>query len=501
MAAACLWLARAGTAFAGVYQGPVDEATWQRMLGEVDSAREALAEMIARAEAQGIPTEYARVSLVTIDLFRGKFAPWDRAHPAEVQAMYDAKYFSRHDPVGPVRLPFDELADCIEVADTAMAELERQLQGSLRLVRPPDFSADDIRLVGAYYRLRGRVVFPSYFFWHPFEEDLMQAYGRSGEGYLAVTDLGPDGHVRSWRHDALVDLIRRQADARRAPIQFFLGHVVGEGAWQRLAHPKVFAAGGRLFTDYDIDHPLVREWLETLFAEQMAPAVAACGDKPRVHMMANEPAFPMREGGVQAENGVSGWTMTKFRAWLQAKYGSIDAVNQLYGTAWGDFGEATMPLPMPLSLQGGARWYDWCRFNMDRVNEWFAWLHERIHAVDPDGKTHVKLMGERSVHFEYRDEGLDFESIVRLVDMPGTDSQMTPADAEWDVRFDQSWRGRYCLEWRAQAIMLDFIRSLAPGKPCYDSEWHGLSGSRWRAFHMDRRYVRAALWLAFSGGL
>ncbi|GAB5559789.1 MAG: hypothetical protein SynsKO_14360 [Synoicihabitans sp.] len=494
---------------AGIYSGPITDAAFNQLLSDVDAKRQELAAKIAAARSAGINTEYAEVTVVTIDLFRESFALWDRANPAAVTAAYNAKFFSRFDPVGAAGLPFDELADCIEIADTAMVELQRQVDGEIVLASSPDFATGEVTLDGIHFRHRGKRVFPSKFFWEPFDEDVMQAFGRMGEGYLAVQQLRADEaaasgvSIQPWQQTNLETSMGAQSAANRVPQQYFLGHIVPEGHWTKSAYPDAFEHGTRLFTDYDIDHPVVRTWLDVLFEEQLKPAVAASGASERIHMLANEPTFSLRSGGEDSSEGVSAFTLDKYGAWLEAKYGDIATLNVVYGTSHASFEAVKSAYPIPLreSLQGGPVWYDWCRFNMDRVNDWFAYLHEGVKEVDPDGLTHVKLMGERSMHTRYHDEGLDFEAVAKLVDMPGSDSQMTSFRSEWDRRIQPDWRQHYTMEWRAQSIMMDFVRSVAPGKPFYDSEWHGLSGARWRDFHMESDYVRAALWVTMLEGM
>lgn len=218
-------------------------------------------------------------------------------------------------------------------------------------------------------------------------------------------------------------------------------------------------------------------------------------------MLANEPTFSIREGGVNAANGVSEHTLEKYRAWLRDKYTDVATLNDTYGSDFGDFASVNYAIPLSTDYQGGPVWYDWCRFNMDRVNDWFTYLHDAVKAVDPGNPTHIKLMGERAVHHDYHDEGLDFEYLAKLVGMPGSDNQCSPRRAEWDIRFTQGWQDRYVLEWANQSIMLDFAKSICPEKPFFDSEWHGLSAPRWRDFHTHAPYVRAVLWLAATHGL
>ena len=491
-------------AVAGVYDGPTDDATFTQLLADVDAKIAELDQKVIDAENAGVTTAYAQVSQVTIDLFRNSFAPWDRANPAAVQAMYDAKHLGQFDPVGPIGLPFDELADAIEVADAAIAELDAQIAGTLELRDPPDFATGmPAALNGTHYQKDGQTVFPTRFFWQPEDEEIMQAFGRMGEGYYSVQFMDSPTNVISWRVSDFAASMQHQADINRTPAQFFLGHVVPNNHYFRTNFPEAFASGSRLFTHYDIDNPDVRDWLTVLTQDMMAPGATTLAGHERVHMMSNEPVFAIRAGGVHADRGVSAHTMDKYSAWLQNKYGDIATLNATYGTAHADFNavKAAYPIPLALSYQGGPVWYDWNVFNYDRVNEWFTFLHDQHKTVDPGGRTHLKLMGERSLHARYNDEGLDFEYISKLIDVPGSDAQMTSLRAEFDSRHNQDWRDRWVLEWRAQSITLDFMKSIAPNKPMFDSEWHGFSGSRWRDYHMSPEYVRAALWMAFTEGV
>lgn len=489
--------------YAGVYQGATDDATFNQLLAEITTKSIQLDDKISEAKTLGLPTDYAQVSQTTIRLFKDVFAPWDKANVDKVQAMYDAKYFSQYDPVGSIGLPFDELADSIEVADAAIAQLQQQIDGVIQLATPPNFKTGKLRLNGTNYEVDGNAVIAGKFFWQPNESDIMEAYGYGGEGYYSVQDLNAETTIKSWRQSNLLTKLQEQEINNRSPIQFFLGHIVPSTYWLRETYPEAFANGSRLFTDYDIDNPDVKLWLNTLFDKQLTVAVEQLSDTERVHMIANEPTFSIREDGVDADRGVSAYTLEKYTHWLENKYQTIEQLNLIYETSFSQFNQLknTYTIPLSLSYQGGPVWYDWNRFNMDRVNEWFTYLHDGVHSADSNAKTHIKIMGERSIHTQFHDEGLDFEFIAKLVDMPGSDNQSSSLAAEWDVRHELSWQQRYSLEWRAQTMMLDFNKSIAPEKHFYDSEWHGLSGARWRDFHMSPEYVRSTLWLAATHGL
>ncbi len=499
----CLCLTVSSICWSNVYTGAVDEQAYLDLQNQVTQKQLELEAKMQQAESLGLSVDYAQVSLTTIKLFKNVFAPWDKQNPEAVKQAYDAKGFSRFDPVGPEGLAFDELSDSIVVAESALNQLQQQIDLHITLKAPPDFSQHDLVLNGPNYELNGQKVIAAKFFWQPEDSELMRAYGMGGETYYAVQDLETETSIRANRKNNFTSRINREMALGRTPIQFFLGHIVPQNSWLRTSYPLAFSSGTRLFTDYDIDNPNVKVWLNTLIENQLADGLSQIGETERIHMLANEPTFSIRENGINSDRGISDFTRQKYTDWLSQKYQNIASLNDVYGTSFNRFEQLAdvYTIPLDLSYQGGPVWYDWMRFNMERVNNWFSFLHDKVHAVDTRAKTHIKVMGERAIHTSFYDEGLDFEFIANLADIPGSDNQATPLAAHWDVRFEQEWRERYSFEWRSQSIMLDFNKSLAPNKLFYDSEWHGLSGSRWRDFHMSPEYVRSILWTGAVDGL
>ncbi len=510
------WLLCA-TAWAGIYSGPTDTATYNALMGQVQAKAVALSNKVAQAQVAGVNTDYAQVTQVTLELFKNQFTPWDRGNPASIDSAYAEKgSFATDDPVyaayGAAGLPFDELADCIEIADAAIAELDQQIAGSIVLLAPPDFSTGFLTLSGTHYELDGRKVVPSRFFWQPEnDEGVWQAFGRMGAAYyglrphMAQTNLASASQLNNFLGD-----VNNLKNVGAAPVEFWHATVVSStpGHWLPDDYPDVLVDGRRYFNHYDIDNPLVRQWESNLFSQVLGPAVASLDavGGPRYHLLNNEPRFPIRQGNSDSANNLSAHTYAKFAAWLQNVYTNIASLNAAYGTGYPDFATAStanyvVDDGVSESLQGGPIWYDWCAFNMERVNGWLTFLHDLAHSVDATPSTYVKIWGEGSIHTAWQDQGIDYEYLAKMLDIPGSDSQCTPFGAAYDIRVEQDWRNRYAFEWRAQAVMMDFIKSMSPGKPYLDAEWHGFTGNRWRDFHMDERYVRAILWMAASQGL
>ncbi len=485
------------------WDGPTDNATWNQLKSQVEAKRQALIAKISEAEAAGVNTDYAYVTQVTIERFQ-TYAQYDRDNPNKILDAVNAVWWSNKIPANyHIELPFDELDASIDIADEAIAELNAQINGTIVKKDPVDFSAQKVTLNGEYYRQFGKPVFPSNFNFMPRDEDVMQAFGRQGGAFYSTKDLQQDGTVATNRINNISNNIANQNADSVGPISYFIGHT-GSNSWQQANHPEALQYG-RFFTQRDIDSPVVRSWYTDLFESVLPQVTPSSGNTETMHLLHNEPSFSTREGGWLAANGVSSFTRNKYRIWLREKYGeSIANLNAVYGTSYFDFNNAaqSLTIPVPTALQGGPIWYDWCRFNMDRVNDWWTFLANGTTSNDIDNSPiTVKVLGGQLKN-PYRDNGLDMEFLVKLQDIPGQDFAMAPAELT-DINIrprDKEWMAHYQLDWVEQSMGLDFTKTVAPGKPFYDSEWHGLS-ARWQDFNMRPEYVRAGLWLAYTHGM
>ncbi len=486
-------------------------AEWKSLCRQVGARQEQLLAMIREARRKRLVTDYAEISYQVVALFR-QAAEHDYGHMDEVRRIFKGFWpFPKIDPVHTERLPFAELEACLDVADHAMAELKRQLDGEAAPAAPPDFARGRMVLDAFCYRLDDRPVFPYSLVWLPYASAHTQALGNMGGGYWQIDFLEEDGSPDQDRLRRTVESLEQEAAGNAAPMVNLMGH--RPARWQKEQHPEILD-GARNFTQYDIDSPLVRRWIGQL-CEGFGPAMAkACGRQPMVHLLANEPHFATARGGWKAENGISDVTMEKFHAWLRGRYQTLEALNSAYGADHGGWDQVLFHETPPRArqidpnLRGSPVWYDWCRFNQQRVNEWFAFLKQQVQANDDGRKAPVsiKMLGF-TLSRSTRDGGMDIEYLTRLQEVMGADLRVAPAGAQFFGRHEEGmdpetgWQARYAYDWSEQAMFLDFSKSLCPEKVFYDSEWHGFGAVSWRHFNMSREYVRSALWMAFTHGM
>lgn len=78
-----------------------------------------------------------------------------------------------------------------------------------------------------------------------------------------------------------------------------------------------------------------------------------------------------------------------WREYLARKHGSVEKVNALYGTNYGDFEE--IPHPRFDSSESPGVLYDAIRFNQERFAGWHEWMADIVHELAPGLPCHAKV--------------------------------------------------------------------------------------------------------------
>ena len=480
---AVVWGVLAVCACRGAARGT--QRDYASLRADVVRCLDAFRQFTARAAGRGIDVAREQVTITTAELFL-KYADWDSRHPDELKAAVGAWWRVRKQ-AGKIsqELPQRELREVLAILAAARAELTAVVRRPASRRAAPPFDASALTLAKGYFHSRSRPVFPSSFVWMPDDEKLSDAYGEIGGTYIHPPNLRPDGTRASIRY--------RPGGADEPMGYIFLGHS-RMPEWVRRKHPNI-AVGSRRFTAYDIDHPATREVWKGLLGAAV-PQFAGRKVRQGGYLLANEPHWFSATG--EWDTGpVSRHTHAKLRGWLQQRHKIIDALNRLWGTNFASFADVSIEVPVDAKLRGRPLWYDWCRFNMHRVTEWFAFLRAEIRRHDPGAKVHIKLIPG---HFARgsRSHGLDFETLVRLQEIIGCDAKIVNSKS-W--RDKGNWNDRYACDWRNLAMPYDFFRSVGPGKLLFDSEFHGLSTVHWRDPNMPPEYVRCIYWLAHMHGM
>ncbi|MBV7302395.1 beta-galactosidase [Corynebacterium sp. TAE3-ERU2] len=163
-----------------------------------------------------------------------------------------------------------------------------------------------------------------------------------------------------------------------------------------------------------------------------------------------------------------------FRTWLKQKYGSIEALNHAWGTAfWSqtytDFSQVAAPNPTP-TLHNPGHVLDWKRFNDWIIRDLYIAERDAILAVDPDAMVTTNFMGLFPK--------LDYFAWAEEVGVVSNDCYPDPADPRGIEEF---------------ALNADLSRSWAKGKPWILME-QTAAMVQWRPRNSPKRPGQLALW-------
>jgi len=478
--------------------------------GKVDlsSAKAKLAKLKAEtdsAKKEGIDTSYEKITILTADLFLNKFIPWDAANAetlAQAYSLWEHKEDLKGTPQAEaVRTPKWELAQTNEILDSAIAELNRVRRRPESRRPIPKINSAHLTVADGFLSSDGQPVFSGGFIWAPMDMD--EAFYRviGGGVWLTLGSLAEDGTVSPQR----ISDIKNTLDALQAKGQkttITLGQNVPR--WAVSKWPDIDDYKGHFF-GYDIDHPQVKPMWRKLLGS-LGPAVTEHTSTFN-YQLAGEPVWPTV--GTWVVNNASPHTYKRYRSRLKKLYGNIGALNKCWGTGYSGFGDIKA---RPKDDSNRAEWYDWCRFNQWRVNDFFRFLRDEIHKYDPDALCNIKVsVGSVSVgigatwggtnHYTDGHYGIDREALVDMTEINGLDNFLCPQYGRSTCRHHLEDTEAYSTLWPGHSIVLDFIRSLGPDKLIYDSEWHSVSSVYYIDPEPSAGYMRAALWQGTLHGM
>jgi beta-galactosidase len=474
----------------------------QTGLAQIRDRLAALEIEIERAKKSGIDTSYEEVTAFTAHEF-GTYIGWDLAHPQELARIVGQWWtLGTNAPQLAAAIPGQEIRDTLVILTNATLELARVEQNpAARRPAPRLIDGGRLHLAGDYWHQQERPVFLGTFGWMLEDDRYGQAYGRLPSIYLTLRNLAGEDMV--VQPSSLREIKRRAESYGQSGTVFEVFFDNSPPPWAVEKYPEI-TEGRRQFIGYDIDHPKVKEMWQHYLAE-VIPVIKAGAGESAIYMLANEPHW-FTTTKVWSTGTVSDYTWKRFQDWLARRYQQdLAALNQRWGKKFAAFDQVRLELPMETAAnKGSAPWYDWCRFNMDRVNDWFSFLSSEIKKHDPQARCTIKLISKLCISTEFeRDNGLDFETLTTDVeDFSGADTDVeAPCDKQFRAEKNPAWMNQYAMHWEAQSMYYDFLKSLAPQKLIFDCEYHALSAVSWRAQDLGPDYVRAVLWLAHLHGL
>lgn len=442
-----------------------------------------------------------------------KFANWDEANKDVVAKLfgYERYYADKKDQMAE-ELPDFERKKVIQILDEGIDALNKELSGETK--RRPVNKVDwqNTKAGDNMFISNGKPSFPYDYFSKTVGQPLTNesVYNdHLGAIYHGGENLYPVDHDRAinsflLKEDGTFDeeLMKELTGIPDTNIGFLIYWSMGIPEWVEAKEPEI-RKGRSLFTGFDIDNPVARDLWGKIIRRTgeltKGKKVTELG-----YIFANEPHWFSEKNHwtyrYKEMNGISSYTQNNFRSWLKNKYkGNIKALNSNWETSFTNFNSVNLEIPIDTGLQGKPIWFDWNRYNMDRVTNWFKFNQDELHAVNPEANTHIKLF-PRTFYEDSRSHGMDFEALTELTTMIGHDAKALGSPSI-RAHIKSDWIEQYAYKWDGMAILHDFLESVAPNKINVNSESHFLSSGMWRDLDARTSYVRNVYWLATLMGM
>ena len=436
------------------------------LLTSARSQMSQLEKSIEQGRQQQLDMAVPDVTLCVAELFQ-EWIPLDREREgSEDLAIFEAEQLG------------GRLARAISEAKAILADPQRH-----SAITPPDVLR--AKLQGANWTVDGNPVLLIGF--NQMSVDHLTALKRLGGNFNVVSGGNaawfyptPEGISAESVEEHVSEPIRRQAALGiRSSVLF--GHRMPR--WFLDKYPDAEDAIGHFF-DYDIDHP---EAVALTYG--VAQYVAA-----RVKDLPGFTSYDLWNEA--AYSRVSARGLTSFRAAMREKYGDIDSLNAVWGQKYESL-DAVRPIVQP---ERAAAYTDFCRWNDDRFYAFCAGMRQAVRRGDPQALTAIKFGNESmvcgSVNQAHRKnscsrhgEGKDRYRLAQLLEINACDTRPTRASE------------KYAFDWEYQGMCYDIMRSFAPGKPIFDSEWHGIQTVYFEELGQPPEYLNAALWWSYLHGM
>ncbi|MFR9557269.1 MAG: beta-galactosidase [Rikenellaceae bacterium] len=450
---------------------------------------ETLEKIISTAKKSGINTLKEQTTVRTAEIFL-VYAAWDAKNIETNTKHFALAHRYKDEAERYARELADwERNDIIKMLDSSIEELNAVIAGDIKRLDTPNIDWSKVSVEGDELIYKGRPVFLTDWTWKPRIKKYCEYHG-SQDGYFISPTFLLDENGTVQPH--IINELKEKPDGDIGFV--FINHSAAP-KWAIEKDPTITDGPGEKYTAYDINNPLSLKIQQDLFAATV-PLMAGKKYTELGYMLCNEPHWNTIKGEWTA-NPISEYAYKEFLRWLERRHGNIETLNSIWGASYGSFAEIDVPRIREAKEQGTPLYFDFLKFNMDRVNDWFGFLSDEVKRHDPAAKTQIKIMPNLWSDGK-RDSGIDMESIIRNTDIIGNDASSCGA---WMWGKPHKWEANYSYDWREICMAYDFFKSISPNKVMYNTEGHMLSTNKYRDLNQTTEYARNNYWLAHIHGL
>ncbi|ANQ52398.1 hypothetical protein MY04_5063 [Flammeovirga sp. MY04] len=451
--------------------------------------KKALSTLIQKAKKKGIDVYKEQTTLRTAEICY-RFADWDRKNIKKNTELFKKvkTYRDSADQVA-IDLPMREEKEILRMLEEAQLSLQKALKGEIKKQKSVAIDWSNLEIKENDILYKNQPVFLADYSWKPSDKFTTEYHGQLDGLFMSTA------YITDSKGDLKPKLLSEIENKPSKTAGFVFINHKNPPKWFTKQYPET-SIGKRRYFDYDIDHPETKKLLDLLF-KNTVPQIQGKKYSQLGYMLVNEPHWHTKKGEWDT-GAVSTFTHQKFKEYLKEKHQHIDQLNLVWGSNFTSFDEVTIEVPIDEKLLGTAQWYDWCRFNQIRGNEWFKFLNDEITQYDPTAKTHIKVMPHLFTN-NGRTHGIDLEYMTRLTSIIGNDAGATYSDM-WNKKAEP-WKARYYFDFRQLCMSYDFMKSVSPEKVMFNSECHFISTIRFRDLYLKPEYARATYWLATTLGM
>lgn len=173
--------------------------------------------------------------------------------------------------------------------------------------------------------------------------------------------------------------------------------------------------------------------------------------------------------------------VAKFRAYLQQQHGTIEMLNERWGTKFASFADVTPPGKPP--VDNIAAWMDWRRYHAAQIAEFVEWEADFFRAQQKEVARTTNLAGPLDHWFGYRCAQNDILSAK----MDGAGIDIYPT--QWTERVHVPYS-------------MDMTQGVAQGRPAHVLECDVFSPKLWKDYSEDQRadMLRGEIWTMIGHG-
>ncbi|AQQ09598.1 Beta-galactosidase [Sedimentisphaera cyanobacteriorum] len=474
---------------------------------EAEAKLDRLENFLKKADEHGLETGCESVSVSVAKAFL-EFAQWDYNNKEKLRDILSEwkKGPKNFDPAKKAEgLAEFELRETIKLLDEVWEKSKNKKDNLWNRRGMKEFNPAKAEIKDGWVKYKGRVVYPYGF------NVLQDHWKHNNFETLATLYLDCMGTEKQGRNESIREKFAKGLNQLKSfglMGDVLIGHH-GVPEKAKESNPEIAGEFGH-GVGYDIDHPLARGlWKKTL---SKVVGITADSENIKLYDIMNEPSWLTAKTKWTDENVQlpSRYTIAGYRSWLKDIYKDISNLNSSWGKDFASFSEIQSFQRTP---ENKAAWYDWCRYNQIRCTDFFRFMHDEIKQHDPQAKCHVKFInhnvligsgGPWSIGKEgiipARHKGLDREAVMEIMEVNGCDTRITDG-GNMILPHPYSDPSEYALNWRAQSMCFDFMKSLQPDKLLYDSEWHSVQTIKYRNQRISPEHMKLSLWLAHMHGM